>query len=117
LLHTVLNCLEDDKAFDIVTIELAGKSSIADFLVIASGTSSRHVASIAEHAAEQIKELTGKPCRMEGARQGDWVVIDALDVIIHVFRPEVRSFYNLEKLWSVATPADRGAAAAAGVSI
>ena len=84
--------------------------------MIASGTSSRHVASIAEHAAEHIKELTGRPCRMEGARQGDWVVIDALDVIIHVFRPEVRNFYNLEKLWSVATPAAVGASATAGLS-
>lgn len=104
LLRTVLNSLEDDKAVDIVTIELGGKSSIADYLVIASGTSSRHVGSIATHAAERIKLAYGDSCRMEGERQGDWVVIDAVDVIIHIFRPEVRAFYNLEKLWSVAIP-------------
>ncbi|MSP44028.1 MAG: ribosome silencing factor [Alphaproteobacteria bacterium] len=96
--------MEDDKAVDIVTIELEGKSSIADYLVIASGTSSRHVATIAEHILEKLKRDHGETCRVEGLRQGDWVVVDAVDVIVHIFRPEVREFYNLEKLWSVAIP-------------
>lgn len=104
-MRLIVNSLEDDKAIDIVTIELEGKSSIADYLVIASGTSSRHVASIAEHLLEKIKHAHGDSCRTEGLRQGDWVVVDAVDVIVHIFRPEVREFYNLEKLWSVAMPA------------
>jgi ribosome-associated protein len=103
-MRLVLNSLEDDKAVDVVTIELEGKSSIADYLVIASGTSSRHVGTIAGHVAEKIKHVYGENCRVEGLRQGDWVVVDAVDVIIHVFRPEVREFYNLEKLWSVTMP-------------
>lgn len=110
----VLNSLEDDKAVDIVTIELEGKSSIADYLVIASGTSSRHVASIAGHLTEKIKHIFDDSCRVEGMRQGDWVVIDAVDVIVHIFRPEVREFYNLEKLWSVTMPAQIDPASAFG---
>lgn len=100
----MLNSLEDDKAVETVSIELGGKSSIADYLVIASGTSSRHVSSIASHVVERIKLAYGDTCRVEGERQGDWVVIDAVDVVVHIFRPEVRAFYNLEKLWSVAIP-------------
>jgi len=103
-MRLVLNSMDDDKAVDIVSIELEGKSSIADYLVIASGTSSRHVGTIAGHVAEKIKQVYGDNCRVEGLRQGDWVVVDAVDVIIHVFRPEVREFYNLEKLWSVTMP-------------
>lgn len=105
LLRIVLNSLEDNKAIDVVTIELGGKSSIADYLVIASGASSRHVTSLAEHVSEHVKHVLGESCRIEGLRQGDWVVVDAVDVIVHIFRPEVRSFYNLEKLWSVTIPA------------
>lgn len=105
LMRFIVNSLDDDKAVDVVTIELEGKSSIADYLVIASGTSSRHVASLAEHVLEKLKHIYGETCRVEGLRQGDWVVVDAVDVIVHIFRPEVREFYNLEKLWSVAIPA------------
>ncbi len=113
-MRLVLKSLEDDKAIDIVSIALKGKSSIADYLVIASGTSSRHVASIAGHVTEKIKHAYGENCRVEGLRQGDWVVVDAVDVIIHIFRPEVREFYNLEKLWSVTMPAQSEQAHALG---
>ena len=111
----IVNSLEDDKAVDIVTIELEGKSSVADYLVIASGNSSRHVAAIAEHVLERIKQAHGDNCRVEGQRQGDWVVVDAVDVIVHIFRPEVREFYNLEKLGSGAMPAQMGRAQASGL--
>jgi ribosome-associated protein len=99
LLSTVLASLEDDKAEDIVTIPLAGKSEMADHLVIASGRSSRQVSSIAEKLADRLKAGSGLIVRMEGKDLGDWVLIDAGDVIVHVFRPEVREFYQLEKMW------------------
>jgi len=106
LLALVLDILDDSKASDVVPISLAGKSSIADFMVIASGTSSRQVASIAGNLMERIKAAGFGLCRVEGQQQGDWVIVDAGDVIVHVFRPEVRDFYNLEKLWSVVIPSD-----------
>ncbi|WP_417783378.1 ribosome silencing factor [Terasakiella pusilla] len=91
--------LDDDKAKDIVTIDLAGKSSLADHLVIASGTSQRQVVAMAEHLMEKLKAAGMKGLVTEGKDQGDWVVLDAFDVIVHLFRPEVREFYNLEKMW------------------
>ena len=96
----VLRSLDDDKALDVVTIPLNGKSSIADHVVIASGRSSRQVASMAQKLAERIKRELGRSVRVEGLPVADWVLIDAEDVIIHVFRPEVRSFYNLERMWA-----------------
>lgn len=99
-----VSSLDDDKAKDIVTIDLAGKSSIADHLVIASGTSQRHVSAIADHLMEKLKAEGMIGLFAEGKEQGDWVVIDAFDVIVHLFRPEVREFYNLEKMWNVAVP-------------
>lgn len=87
------------KAEDIVTIDLSGKSSIADFMVVASGRSHRHVASIAENIVKEVELAGVKRVRVEGQQQGDWVLIDAGDVIVHVFRPEIRTFYNLEKMW------------------
>lgn len=95
----VLKSLDDDQAQDVVSIPLAGKSSIADHIVIASGRSSRQVAAIAQKLAERIKAETGRNVRIEGLPVADWVLIDAGDVIVHVFRPEVRSFYNLERMW------------------
>lgn len=95
----VLASLDDDQAQEVVSIPLAGKSSIADFIVIASGRSSRQVAAIAQKLAERIKAATGRSARIEGLPVADWVLIDAGDVVIHVFRPEVRSFYNLERMW------------------
>ncbi len=88
------------KAEDSVTIELSGKSSIADYMVVSTGRSNRHVASIAEHVMQALEKAGTPNVRVEGLRQGDWVLIDAGDVIVHVFRPEVRAFYNLEKMWA-----------------
>lgn len=97
----ILASLDQDKAEDIVSLELSGKSSLADYMIIASGRSSRQVAAMAEHIQERVRNAGfGKP-RMEGLPQADWVLIDAGDVIVHLFRPEVRSFYELEKMWSV----------------
>ena len=96
----VLASLDDDQAVDTVSIPLAGKSSIADHMVIASGRSTRQVASMAAKLAERIKAETGRPARIEGLAAADWVLIDAGDVIVHLFRPEVRSFYNLERMWA-----------------
>lgn len=99
VLTRVLASLEDDKAEDIVDIDLRGRSSIADHMVICSGRSSRQVGAIAEKLVERLKEEFGRICKIEGKDQGDWVLIDASDVIVHVFRPEVREFYQLEKMW------------------
>ncbi|WP_245860925.1 ribosome silencing factor [Rhodobacter maris] len=99
VLARVLASLDDDKAEDIVTIDLRGRSSIADHMVICSGRSSRQVGAIAEKLVERLKEEFGRTCKIEGKDQGDWVLIDASDVIVHVFRPEVREFYQLEKMW------------------
>ncbi|MFL0585129.1 ribosome silencing factor [Sphingomonas panaciterrae] len=96
----VLDSLDDDQAVDTISIPLAGKSSIADHMVVASGRSTRQVASMATKLAEKIKRDTGRSPRIEGLPTADWVLIDAGDVIVHLFRPEVRSFYNLERMWS-----------------
>lgn len=96
----VLASLDDDQAVETVSIPLAGKSSIADYMVIASGRSSRQVASMAQKLAERVKAEFGRPSRIEGLPTADWVLIDAGDVIVHLFRPEVRSFYNLERMWA-----------------
>lgn len=104
LLDRILKSLDDDKAEEIVTIDLAGRSSLCDAIVVASGRSSRHVASIAEHLARRLKEAGYGTRPMNGAGQGDWALVDAGDVIVHVFRPEVRSYYDLEGMWSVEEP-------------
>lgn len=96
----VLESLDDDQAIEVVSIPLEGKSSIADHMVIASGRSTRQVASMATKLAERIKRDFGKSARIEGLPSADWVLIDADDVIVHLFRPEVRSFYNLERMWA-----------------
>lgn len=103
MLQLVLTSLDDDKAEDVVTIDLRGRTAIADHMVIASGRSSRQVGAIAEKLAERVKQATGRSPRIEGKDAGDWVLIDTDDVIVHVFRPEVRDFYQLEKMWM---PAD-----------
>ncbi len=96
----VLSQLDDDQAQEVVTIPLEGKSSIADHMVIASGRSTRQVASMAQKLAEKIKQAGFGHARVEGLPAADWVLIDAGDVVIHLFRPEVRSFYNLERMWA-----------------
>ena len=104
LLKRIVASLEDDKAEGIVTIDLHGRSSLCDAAVIASGRSSRHVMSIAEHLARRLKEQGYGTRPVTGAAQGDWVLVDAGDIIVHVFRPEVRDYYDLEGMWNVASP-------------
>jgi ribosome-associated protein len=114
-LHSlVMQSLDDDQALEVVTIPLAGKSSIADHMVIASGRSSRQVASMATKLAAKIKQQFGRVARIEGLPVADWVLIDADDVIVHLFRPEVRSFYNLERMWAFGDESAPKAAAPTG---
>ena len=109
LLERIRNSLDDDKAEDIVTIDMGGRSSLADAIIVATGRSSRHVASIAEHLARRLKEAGYGTRPVNGAQQGDWVLVDAGDVIVHVFRAEVREYYDLEGMWSVDEPKQRRA--------
>lgn len=99
LLARIVSSLDDDKAEDIVQIDLRGKTTIADYMVIASGRSTRQVSAMSEKLVERLKQDFGRVARVEGKDAGDWVLIDAGDVIVHVFRPEVREFYQLEKMW------------------
>lgn len=101
LVETVQASLEDDKAENISVINLVGKSSVADAMVVASGRSHRHVGALADHLLEKIKELGQPILSLEGKEAGDWVLIDLGDVVVHIFRPEVREYYQIEKLWSV----------------
>ena len=104
LLELIEQSLDDDKAIDVVAIDLTGKSSIADAMVVASGASVRQVGAMADHLREKLKAAGVKGISIEGLENCDWVLIDSGDVIVHLFRPEVRDFYNLEKLWSEALP-------------
>jgi len=99
LLRVIEKSLDDDKAEDLVTIDLKGKSSIADFMVIASGKSARQLGAMAEHLREKLGKAGVSPVGLEGERQGDWILIDGGDVVVHLFRPEIRGLYNLEKMW------------------
>lgn len=101
LLKRILVSLDDDKAENIVTVNLEGRSALCDAAVIASGRSSRHVAAMAEHLGRRLKEAGYGTRPVTGATQGDWVLVDAGDVIVHLFRPEVRDYYDLEGMWSV----------------
>ena len=96
----ITSSLDDDKAENILTISLEGKSAIADYMVVASGTSSRQVAAMAEHLEFKLKQKKVEVLGIEGLRQADWILIDANDVIVHIFRPEVRDFYGLERMWA-----------------
>lgn len=107
LLRRILVSLDDDKAENIVTIDLEGRTALCDAAVIASGRSSRHVAAIADHLARKLKEGGYGTRPVAGAAQGDWVLVDAGDVIVHIFRPEVRDYYDLEGMWSVGTAPSR----------
>ena len=98
-LDTVLASLEDSKAENIVSIDIQGKSSLGDHMVIASGRSHRHVSAVADHLLKALKDAGLGNARVEGLASADWVLIDSGDIIVHVFRPEVRDFYNLEKMW------------------
>lgn len=99
LLETITTTLDMNKAEEIVPIDLAGKSGIADYLVIASGKSQRQVAALTDYVLKAVKDVGVKGSKVEGLEQADWVLIDTGDIIVHIFRPEVRSFYNLDKLW------------------
>jgi ribosome-associated protein len=99
LLEMILTSLDDDKAEDVVSIDLHGKTQMADYMVVCSGRSSRQVGAMAEKLVDRLKQDHGRICKIEGKDQGDWVLIDAGDVIVHIFRPEVREFYQLEKMW------------------
>ena len=101
VLTLVREILEDHKAEETVVIDLQGKSTIGDYMVIASGNSSRQVVALAEHIVQSLKKRGLPTVKPEGIRQGDWVLVDAGNVIVHLFRPEVRDFYNLEKMWEV----------------
>ena len=100
LLDLVQTCLADNKAEDIVSIDLAGKTSFADYMIIANGRSTRQVGALADHLKDQIKEAGYGIAHVEGKANCDWVLVDAGDIVIHLFRPEVREFYNLEKIWA-----------------
>jgi ribosome-associated protein len=107
LLTIVLDLLSDGKAEDIVSIDLAGKTTIADAMVVASGRSQRHVGALADQLLEKLKDEGVKGARVEGLPLCDWVLIDAGDIVVHIFRPEVRQFYNLEKMWGADRPHER----------
>lgn len=114
-----MKSLDDDKAQDIVVIDLAGKTSMADHMIVCTGTSQRHIGAMAEHVRERLKSAGVGKLAIEGLSQGDWVLIDGGDIIVHIFRPEVRTFYDLEKMWSPVgadkpRPADRKKRAAPG---
>ncbi len=109
LLAQIIGWLDDAKAEKVTTIDLRGKSSIGDFMIVATGRSDRHVGAIGEQVQRKLKEAGHGKVRIEGLQTCDWVLIDASDIIVHVFRPEVRDFYNLEKMWSADRPAENAA--------
>ncbi|MCB8836657.1 ribosome silencing factor [Aurantimonas sp. VKM B-3413] len=105
-LDLVIRSLEDSKGEDIVSIDMKGKSALADHMVIVSGRSHRHVVAVADHVLRDLKDGGFGPSRVEGLQNGDWVLIDTGDIIVHIFRPEIRSFYNIEKMWTVGDVGD-----------
>ena len=107
LKNKVLKTLDNNKALDIVTIDLEGKSSIADYMIVASGTSSRHIQALSEQVLEQFKNSGILNSKIEGAESPDWKLIDGIDLIVHIFNPEKRKFYELEKMWSELIPKEK----------
>ena len=103
----ILKTLDTNKALDIVSIDLKNKSSIADYMIIASGTSSRHIQALSEQVVDKIKLSGIKNCKIEGNESSDWKLIDGIDIIIHIFNPEKRKFYELEKMWSELIPKEK----------
>ena len=103
----ILKTLDTNKALDIVSIDLKNKSSIADYMIIASGTSSRHIQALSEQVVDKIKLSGIKNCKVEGTESSDWKLIDGIDIIIHIFNPEKRKFYELEKMWSELIPKEK----------
>ena len=105
--NNIEKILDNNKAQNITTIDLKNKSYIADFMIVASGTSSRHLQSLSENLVTELKKLGLEDCRIEGKDSSDWKLVDAHDIIVHIFHPEKREFYNLEKMWSEETPKER----------
>ena len=101
------NILNDNKAMEIISIDLKDKTSIADFMIVASGNSSKHIQSLSEILVNELKKKGINNCRLEGRNSNDWKLIDAIDVIVHIFHPEKRKFYNLENMWSELIPKER----------
>ena len=107
LKKVILNTLDSNKALDIVSIDLTGKSSMADYMIIASGTSSRHIQSLSEQVLEQFKNNGISNCKIEGKESSDWKLVDGIDLIVHIFNPEKRKFYELEKMWTELIPKEK----------
>ena len=103
----IINILDSNKALDIVTINLEGKSSMADYMIVASGTSSRHIQALSEQVFENFKKNGIKNCKIEGKESSDWKLVDGIDLIVHIFNPEKRKFYELEKIWSELIPKEK----------
>ena len=107
LKETILKTLDNNKALDIISIDLENKSSIADYMIIASGTSSRHIQALSEQVLEKFKNNGIKNCKIEGSESSEWKLIDGIDLIVHIFNPEKRKFYELEKMWSELIPKEK----------
>ena len=107
LRETILNTLDSNKALDVVSIDLTGKSSMADYMIIASGTSSRHIQSLSEQVLDQFKNNGISNCKIEGKESSDWKLVDGIDLIVHIFNPEKRKFYELEKMWTELIPKEK----------
>ena len=107
LKNLIIETLDNNKALDIISIDLKDKSSIADYMIIASGTSSRHIQALSEQVVDKIKLSGIKNCKVEGSDSSDWKLIDGIDIIIHIFNPEKRKFYELEKMWSELIPKEK----------
>ena len=107
LKNKIVEKLDSNKALNIVTIDLEGKSSIADYMIIASGTSSRHIQALSEQVYEELKNNGIVNCKIEGKDSNDWKVVDGIDLVVHIFNPEKRKFYELEKMWSELIPRER----------
>ena len=103
----IINILDSNKALDIISIDLEGKSSIADYMIIASGTSSRHIQALSEQVFEKFKSNGIQNCKIEGKNSNDWKLVDGIDLIVHIFNPEKRKFYELEKIWSELIPKEK----------
>jgi len=103
----IIKTLDSNKALDIISIDLEGKSSMADFMIIASGTSSRHIQSLSEQVFEKFKQNGVHNCKIEGKNSTDWKLVDGIDLIVHIFNPEKRKFYELEKMWSELIPKEK----------
>ena len=107
LKNIILNTLDSNKALDVISIDLENKSSMADFMIIASGTSSRHIQALSEQVLEKLKANGIKDSKIEGKESGDWKLVDGIDLIVHIFNPEKRKFYELEKIWSEMIPKEK----------